>query len=105
RMKPLTAFFLYGQMIAPYELSIRTPYLMIAFQLYPFAAKFLFDVDPRKLNDECAIWTPTRCRISKLKLGTRQTLLLWSAEVREEYTFQLIDTICVASSINTRYIS
>src|SRR5690606_205776 len=54
RMKPLTAFFLYGQMIAPYELSIRTPYLMIAFQLYPFAAKFLFDVDPRKLNDECA---------------------------------------------------
>src|SRR5690554_4918225 len=54
RMKPLTAFFLYGQMIAPYELSIRTPYLMIAFQLYPFAAKFLFDVDPRKLNDESA---------------------------------------------------
>ena len=54
RMKPLTPFFLYGQMIAPYELSIRTPYLMIAFQLYPFAAKLLFDVDPRKLNDECA---------------------------------------------------
>src|SRR5690606_28210884 len=53
RMKPLTAFFLYGQMIAPYKLSIRTPYLMIAFQLYPFAAKLLFDVDPRKLNDEC----------------------------------------------------
>ena len=54
RMKPLTVFFLYGQMLAPYELSIRTPYLMIAFQLYPFAAKFLFDIDPKKLNDECA---------------------------------------------------
>lgn len=53
RMKPLTAFFLYGQMIAPYELSIKTPYLMIAFQLYPFAAKFLFDADPKKLNDDC----------------------------------------------------
>ena len=53
RRKPLTAFFLYGQMIAPYELSIKTPYLMIAFQLYPCAANLLFDVDPRKLNDEC----------------------------------------------------
>lgn len=54
RMKPLTGFFLYGQMIEPYELSIRTPYLMIVFQLYPFAAGMLFDVDPKKLNDDCA---------------------------------------------------
>ncbi|CAL1517678.1 AraC family transcriptional regulator [Chitinophaga sp. MM2321] len=54
REKELTAFFLYGQMIAPYELSIRAPYLMIAFQLYPFAAKLLFDVNPKKLNDDCA---------------------------------------------------
>jgi hypothetical protein len=34
RMKPLSPFFLYGQMIEPYELSIRTPYLMIVFQRY-----------------------------------------------------------------------
>ncbi len=54
RKKALTAFFLYGQMIAPYKLLIRTPYLMIAFQLYPFAAKLLFDVDTKKLNDDCA---------------------------------------------------
>ncbi|SEK89555.1 AraC-type DNA-binding protein [Olivibacter domesticus] len=54
RKKELTAFFLYGQMIAPYELSIRVPYLMIVFQLYPFAAKLLFDVDTQKLNDDCA---------------------------------------------------
>src|SRR3546814_6664905 len=40
-------------MIAPYELSIKTPYLMIVFQLYPSAAKLLFDADTKKLNDDC----------------------------------------------------
>lgn len=54
REKELTAFFLYGQMIAPYELSVRAPYLMVAFQLYPFAAKLLFDVNTKALNDDCA---------------------------------------------------
>jgi len=54
RKKVLSNFFLYGQMIAPYELSIRPPYLMIVFQLYPFAAKLLFDINPKKLNDDCA---------------------------------------------------
>ncbi len=53
RKKALTAFFLYGQMIAPFELLITAPYLMIVFQLYPFASKLLFDVDPKKLNDDC----------------------------------------------------
>ena len=53
RKKALTPFFLYGQMIAPFELLITAPYLMIVFQLYPFASKLLFDVDPKKLNDDC----------------------------------------------------
>lgn len=53
RKKELTAFFLYGQMIAPFELLIAAPYAMIVFQLYPFASKLLFDVDPQKLNDDC----------------------------------------------------
>src|SRR5690606_20642961 len=53
RKKVLTAFFLYGQMIAPFELLITAPYSMIVFQLYPFASKLLFDVDPKKLNDDC----------------------------------------------------
>lgn len=53
RKKELTEFFLYGQMIAPFDLLMTGPYLMIVFQLYPFASKLLFDVDPRKLNDDC----------------------------------------------------
>ena len=51
--KALSSFFLYGQMIAPFELLISAPYLMIVFQLYPFAPKLLFDVDPNTLNDDC----------------------------------------------------
>lgn len=74
RMKPLTVFFLYGQMIAPYELSIRTPYLMIAFQLYPFAARFLFDVDPKKLNDECADLSTVKGDATENPLETLATL-------------------------------
>ena len=53
KKKVLTSFFLYGQMIEPFELLITGPYLMIVFQLYPVASKLLFDVDPKKLNDDC----------------------------------------------------
>jgi len=53
RKKVLTSFFLYGQMIAPFELLVAAPYSMIAFQLYPLASKLLFGVDPKKLNDDC----------------------------------------------------
>lgn len=53
RKKELSAFSLYGQMIEPFELLVTAPYLMIVFQLYPFASKLLFDVDPKKLNDDC----------------------------------------------------
>jgi AraC-like DNA-binding protein len=68
RKKELSPFFLYGQMIAPYELSITTPYLMIVFQLYPFASKLLFDIDPKKLNDDCA-------DLSKIKKTTIKPFL------------------------------
>lgn len=74
RMKPLTPFFLYGQMIEPYGLSIRTPYLMIVFQLYPFAAKCLFDIDPRKLNDECADLSPIQGLATEAPLEALATL-------------------------------
>lgn len=51
--KELSAFYLYGQMIKPFELFLQGAYLMVVFQLYPFAPKLLFDVDPQKLNDDC----------------------------------------------------
>ncbi len=51
--KKLSNFFLYGQTIHPIELSIAGVYRLIVFQLYPFAAKTLFGVNPKELNDDC----------------------------------------------------
>src|SRR5699024_10763011 len=51
--KRLSVFFLYGQTIEPIAFSMKGTYLLIVFQLYPFASKLLFDVDPKKLNDDC----------------------------------------------------
>lgn len=51
--KKLSEFFLYGQSIQPIELSIKGAYRLIVFQLYPLAAKILFGVNPKELNDDC----------------------------------------------------
>lgn len=51
--KELSTFFMYGQTLLPIEISIRGAYRLIVFQLYPFAAKTLFNINPKQLNDEC----------------------------------------------------
>jgi len=51
--KLLSSFFLYGQTLDPIALDARGPYQFVVFQLYPFASKYLLDVDPKVLNDEC----------------------------------------------------
>lgn len=51
--KQLSSFFLYGQSIHPIELFIEGAYQLIVFQLSPFAAKTLFDINPKELNDDC----------------------------------------------------
>lgn len=53
KKKKLTDFFLYGQTIKPIEISVPAAFRLVAFQLYPFASKVLFGVDPKKLNDDC----------------------------------------------------
>ncbi len=51
--KQLSSFFLYGQSIHPIELCIEGAYQLIVFQLSPFAAKTLFGINPKELNDDC----------------------------------------------------
>lgn len=53
RNKTLTDFFLYGQTIKPIEIALTGSFRLVVFQLYPFASKILFGVDPKKLNDDC----------------------------------------------------
>lgn len=65
--KELSTFYLYGQMIAPFELSLKGAYSLIVFQLYPFASKFLFGVDPKKLNDDCFDLSKTKAADKAMK--------------------------------------
>ena len=51
--KLLSDFFLYGQTLVPIELAVTGAYRLIVFQLYPFAARTLFGVNPKELNDDC----------------------------------------------------
>ena len=53
RKKELSELFLYGQTLAPVSLDVEGPYKFIVFQLYPFASKYLLNIDPKVLNDEC----------------------------------------------------
>src|SRR5690349_14202887 len=51
--KELSPFFMYGQTLKPIEIAIEGTFRLIVFQLYPFAAKTLFGVNPKELNDDC----------------------------------------------------
>lgn len=51
--KKLSNFFLYGQTIYPIELCIEGRFKIIIYQLYPLSTKYLFDLDPKGLNDDC----------------------------------------------------
>ena len=51
--KRLSELFLYGQTVDPAALEVEGPFDYIVFQLYPFASKYLLNVDPRMLNDDC----------------------------------------------------
>ncbi len=51
--KKLSELFLYGQTIDPISLDVKGPHNYVVVQLYPFASKYLLNVDPKVLNDEC----------------------------------------------------
>src|SRR5690606_8054451 len=93
RRKKLSRFFLYGQTIAPIEFLLEGPYLLIVFQLYPFASKLLFDVDPRKLNDDCY-------DLSTLSADIVHRLeALSSAETKMELIAQFVSALAREKSI------
>ncbi|CAL2106487.1 AraC family transcriptional regulator [Tenacibaculum sp. 190524A02b] len=53
KRKKLSELFLYGQTIQPISLNTTGVYQYIVIQLYPFASKYLLDVNPKLLNDDC----------------------------------------------------
>ena len=53
KRKRLSELFLYGQTIDPISLDVKGPHHYVVVQLYPFASKYLLNIDPKVLNDEC----------------------------------------------------
>lgn len=51
--KKHSSLFLYGQTLNPVTLSAQGPYQLVVLQLYPFASRYLLNIDPKALNDEC----------------------------------------------------
>lgn len=51
--KKLSELFLYGQTITPFTLNAVGRFNFVVVQLYPFASKYLLNIDPKKLNDDC----------------------------------------------------
>jgi len=51
--KKLSQLFLYGQTLNPVSLDVNGPHKFVVLQLYPFASKYLLNVDPKELNDDC----------------------------------------------------
>ncbi len=53
RNKKLSELFLFGQTITPFTLEMKGKFNFVVVQLYPFASKYLLDIDPKILNDDC----------------------------------------------------
>ncbi len=51
--KKLSELFLYGQTLDPISLDVRGAHRYVVVQLYPFASKYLINIDPKELNDDC----------------------------------------------------
>lgn len=51
--KELSELFLFGQTITPFTLEMKGKFNFVVVQLYPFASKYLLDIDPKVLNDDC----------------------------------------------------
>ena len=51
--KKLSELMLYGHTLNPAILSGQGSYQYVVLQLYPFASRYLLNVDPKALNDDC----------------------------------------------------
>jgi len=53
RTKKLSELFLYGQTLESITLETKGVFSCVIVQLYPFASKYLLNIDPKILNDDC----------------------------------------------------
>ncbi len=53
KKEKLSELFLYGQTLQPISLNVNGLHSYVVVQLYPFASKYLLNIDPKELNDSC----------------------------------------------------
>jgi len=53
KKKKLSELFLYGQTLEPISIDVKGPFKFVVFQLFPFVSKYLLDIHPKELNDDC----------------------------------------------------
>lgn len=80
KKKKLSELFLYGQTLEPISLDVEGPHNYVVVQLYPFASKYLLDVEPKELNDECY----DLLQIKHLDISKYQNKLIESTNSREQ---------------------
>ncbi len=96
--KKLSELFLYGQTINPTFLTAQGTYLFVVFKLYPFASKYLLNVDPKILNDDCY----DLLQIKKIKIENFHKRLLTTDDLftHIEIMSDLIETLLSAHNVN-----
>jgi len=80
KKKKLSELFLYGQTLDPISLDVKGPHNYLVVQLYPFASKYLLNIDPKALNDECF----DLLQIKYIDIENYQTQLRKSASLTEQ---------------------
>ena len=80
KKKKLSELFLYGQTLDPISLDVKGPHNYLVVQLYPFASKYLLDIDPKVLNDECF----ELLQIKYIDIENYQTQLKKSVSLNEQ---------------------
>lgn len=80
REKRLSELFLYGQTLDPISLDVKGSHHFVVVQLYPFASKYLLNVDPKELNDECY----DLLQIKYLDIDSYRKRLIDSTELAEK---------------------
>jgi len=78
RTKKLSELFLYGQTLESITLETKGVFSCVVVQLYPFASKYLLNIDPKILNDDCYdLLQVTHVPVSDFyqKLTTAETLV------------------------------
>jgi len=96
--KKLSELFLYGQTINPTFLTAKGTYQFVVFKLYPFVSKYLLNLDPRILNDDC--YDLLQVKIIRINYFYKRLLAANDLTTHIEIMYDLIEALLSAHNVN-----